>query len=37
MENAPNYKFVKGDIADRASIFKLFEEEKPDVVINFGG
>ena len=35
VENAPNYKFVKGDIADRAFIFKLFEEEKPDVVINF--
>ena len=35
VENAPNYKFVKGDIADRGFIFKLFEEEKPDVVINF--
>ena len=35
VENAPNYKFVKGDIADRTFIFKLFEEEKPDVVINF--
>ena len=35
VENAPNYKFVKGDIADRAFIFKLFEEEKPDIVINF--
>mgnify|MGYP002752537665 CR=1 FL=1 len=35
VENALNYKFVKGDIADRAFIFKLFEEEKPDVVINF--
>ena len=35
VENAPNYKFIKGDIADRAFIFKLFEEEKPDVVINF--
>ena len=35
VENAPNYKFIKGDIADRAFIFKLFKEEKPDVVINF--
>ena len=35
VENAPNYKFIKGDIADRAFIFKLFEEEKPDIVINF--
>ena len=35
VENAPNYKFIKGDIADREFIFKLFEEEKPDIVINF--
>ena len=35
VENKPNYKFVRGDIADREFIFKLFEEEKPDVVVNF--
>ncbi len=35
VENAENYKFVKGDIADRAFIFDLFEKEKFDVVINF--
>ena len=35
VEDKPNYKFVKGDIADRAFVFRLFEEEKPDVVINF--
>ena len=35
VENKPNYKFVKGDIADREFIFDLFEKEKPDVVINF--
>ena len=35
IENKPNYKFVKGDIADREFIFDLFEKEKPDVVINF--
>lgn len=35
VENAPNYKFVKGDIADRAFIYKLFEEEKPDIIVNF--
>jgi len=35
VENKPNYKFVKGDIADRDFIFDLFEKEKPDVVINF--
>ncbi len=35
VEDKPNYRFIKGDIADRAFIFKLFEEEKPDVVVNF--
>lgn len=35
VENKANYKFVKGDIADREFIFKLFEEEKPDIVVNF--
>lgn len=30
-----NFKFVKGDIADRAFVYKLFEEEKPDAIINF--
>ena len=31
----PNFKFVKGDIADRVAVFKLFAKEKPDIVINF--
>ncbi len=31
----PNFKFVKGDIADRNAVYELFETEKPDVVINF--
>ena len=31
----PNFKFVRGDIADREAVYKLFEEEKPDVVVNF--
>ena len=35
VEGKPNYKFVKGDIADRKFIFKLFEEEKFDIVVNF--
>ena len=30
-----NFKFIKGDIADRSFVYKLFEEEKPDVVVNF--
>lgn len=35
VENEPNYKFIKGDIADRDFIFDLFEKERPDVVVNF--
>ena len=35
VEGKPNYKFVKGDITDRAFIDKLFNDEKFDVVINF--
>lgn len=31
----PNFKFVKGDIANREFIDKLFSEEKFDVVVNF--
>lgn len=30
-----NFKFVRGDIADREAVYKLFEDEKPDVVVNF--
>jgi len=33
--NKPNYKFVKGDIADRPFIMELFEKEKFDIVVNF--
>ncbi|MDM8359966.1 dTDP-glucose 4,6-dehydratase [Bacillus thuringiensis] len=35
IEDAPNYKFVKGDIADRQFINQLFEEESFDYVLNF--
>lgn len=35
VEDKPNYKFYKGDIADRDFIMDLFEKEKFDVVINF--
>jgi dTDP-glucose 4,6-dehydratase len=30
-----NFSFIKGDIADRAFIFQLFQDEKPDVIVNF--
>lgn len=31
----PNFKFFQADIADREAIYKIFEEEKPDIVVNF--
>ena len=33
--NNDNFRFVKGDIADKEFVEKLFEEEKPDIVVNF--
>ncbi|OLS37824.1 dTDP-glucose 4,6-dehydratase [Bacillus sp. MRMR6] len=35
IENASNYKFARGDIADREFINNLFQEEKFDYVTNF--
>ena len=34
MDN-PNFRFVKEDITDREAVYKLFEEEHPDIVVNF--
>ena len=34
MTNA-NFRFVKADICDRAAVYQLFEEERPDTVVNF--
>ncbi|MCI8770189.1 MAG: dTDP-glucose 4,6-dehydratase [Lachnospiraceae bacterium] len=31
----PNFKFFQADIADREAIYKIFQEEKPDIVVNF--
>lgn len=33
--NNPKFRFCKTDICDREAINKLFEEEKPDIVVNF--
>ena len=33
VEGKPNYKFVKGDIADREFIFDLFEKKKSLLII----
>ena len=35
VEDNPNYKFIKGDICDREKVAEIFEEEKPDFVVNF--
>ena len=34
MDN-PNFRFAKADITDRDAINNLFEEEHPDIVVNF--
>ena len=34
MDN-PKFRFVKADICDREAVDKLFEEEHPDIVVNF--
>lgn len=31
----PNFKFVKGNIVDREFIYQLFEDENPDIIVNF--
>ena len=33
--NNPQFRFVQGSIVDRTVVAKLFEEEAPDIVINF--
>ena len=31
----PNFRFCKVDICDREAVYALFEEEHPDIVVNF--
>ncbi len=31
----PNFRFFRENICDREAIFRIFEEEKPDIVVNF--
>ena len=33
--NKANFRFVKADICDREAVEKLFEEEHPDIIVNF--
>ena len=30
-----NFRFCKTDICDREAVYRIFEEEKPDIVVNF--
>ncbi len=31
----PNFRFCKTDICDRETVYRIFEEEEPDIVVNF--
>lgn len=33
--NNPNFRFLYKSITERSAVYKLFEEEKPDIVVNF--
>ena len=33
--NNPSFRFVKIDICNREEVYNLFEEEHPDIVVNF--
>jgi dTDP-glucose 4,6-dehydratase len=31
----PNFKFYRTDICDREEVYKIFEDQKPDIIVNF--
>ena len=33
--NEPHFRFIKEDICNREAVYRLFEEEHPDMVVNF--
>jgi dTDP-glucose 4,6-dehydratase len=33
--DTPRFSFIRGDIADRDSVYSLFKSSRPDVVVNF--
>src|SRR3989344_6485396 len=33
--SSPNYKFIKGDIADFAAVERAVKENQPDIIVNF--
>lgn len=36
LQKFENFTFIKGNLADKALIFKIFEDYKPDIVVNLG-
>ncbi len=34
-EKNPHFRFIRGDIADRAAVYEMFAQEKPDILVNF--
>ena len=30
-----NFRFVRADICDREAVFRIFAEERPEIVVNF--
>lgn len=36
LEKYENYTFVKGDLADNADVFRVFQEYRPQIVVNLG-
>ena len=36
LQKFPNYTFIKGNLADKALIFDIFEKNRPQVVVNLG-
>lgn len=34
LESSPNFTFVKGDLADKEAVESVFEQYKPDIVVN---
>jgi len=35
VKDKPNFHFAKPDICERAGVYRLFEEEHSDIVVNF--
>ena len=35
VQDNPNFKFYKADIADRNAVYEIFEKEKPNIIVNF--